>query len=190
MILYLSKLVKTQKTTSLLFYNFFFEANKLSFSIWINIDNSGEQYFRIISRYVFRLTVDRSEKLKKNVHFCWINLWQKNDIWRIQIVKLNVIYFHLAIISNQIRGMKCNLDICFGVFQDCLCQMLDMVKPKCPGKIALSDLKRCKLTSIFFDTFFNLEKYLDHEQRDPFASQREHDFEGEEVSLINSFFLC
>ncbi|XP_044750208.1 serine/threonine-protein phosphatase 2A regulatory subunit B'' subunit beta isoform X2 [Coccinella septempunctata] len=67
-------------------------------------------------------------------------------------------------------------------FKDCLCQMLDMVKPKCPGKIALSDLKRCKLTSIFFDTFFNLEKYLDHEQRDPFASQREHDFEGEEMS--------
>ncbi|XP_045472547.1 serine/threonine-protein phosphatase 2A regulatory subunit B'' subunit beta isoform X2 [Harmonia axyridis] len=67
-------------------------------------------------------------------------------------------------------------------FKDCLCQMLDMVKPKCPGKIALSDLKRCKLTSIFFDTFFNLEKYLDHEQRDPFASQRDHDFEGEEMS--------
>ncbi|KAL3283471.1 hypothetical protein HHI36_006612, partial [Cryptolaemus montrouzieri] len=67
-------------------------------------------------------------------------------------------------------------------FQDCLCQMLDMVKPKCQGKIALSDLKKCKMTSIFFDTFFNLEKYLDHEQRDPFASQRDHDFEGEEMS--------
>ncbi|XP_025835689.1 serine/threonine-protein phosphatase 2A regulatory subunit B'' subunit beta [Agrilus planipennis] len=67
-------------------------------------------------------------------------------------------------------------------FQDCLCQMLDMVKPKVPGKIALSDLKKCKMTSIFFDTFFNLEKYLDHEQRDPFASQREHDYDGQEMS--------
>ncbi|EFA03124.1 serine/threonine-protein phosphatase 2A regulatory subunit B'' subunit beta isoform X1 [Tribolium castaneum] len=67
-------------------------------------------------------------------------------------------------------------------FQDCLCQMLDMVKPKIPGKIALSDLKKCKMTPIFFDTFFNLEKYLDHEQRDPFASQRDHDIDGQEMS--------
>ncbi|XP_050310019.1 serine/threonine-protein phosphatase 2A regulatory subunit B'' subunit beta-like isoform X4 [Anthonomus grandis grandis] len=67
-------------------------------------------------------------------------------------------------------------------FQDCLCQMLDMVKPKIPGKVALADLKRCKMTPIFFDTFFNLEKYLDHEQRDPFASQRDHDIDGMEMS--------
>ncbi|CAH1117978.1 unnamed protein product [Phaedon cochleariae] len=67
-------------------------------------------------------------------------------------------------------------------FQDCLCQMLDMVKPKTPGKVSLSDLKRCKMTAIFYDTFFNLEKYLDHEQRDPFASQRDHDLDGQEMS--------
>lgn len=59
--------------------------------------------------------------------------------------------------------------------------MLDMIKPATPGKISLSDLKKCKMTSIFFDTFFNLEKYLDHEQRDPFASAREHDPDGHEV---------
>ena len=61
--------------------------------------------------------------------------------------------------------------------------MLDMIHPETPGKISLSDLKRCKMTSIFFDTFFNLEKYLDHEQRDPFA-QRDHDNDnqGREVS--------
>ncbi|KAJ8973449.1 hypothetical protein NQ317_016792 [Molorchus minor] len=67
-------------------------------------------------------------------------------------------------------------------FQDCLCQMLDMVKPKAPGKVSLSDLKKCRMTSIFYDTFFNLEKYLDHEQRDPFASQRDHDIDGQEMS--------
>lgn len=60
-------------------------------------------------------------------------------------------------------------------------QMLDMIHPATPGKISLSDLKNCKMTSIFFDTFFNLEKYLDHEQRDPFASTRDHDVDGHEV---------
>lgn len=60
-------------------------------------------------------------------------------------------------------------------FEDCLCQMLDMVKPKKPGSVTLGDLKRCKTTPIFFDTFFNLEKYMEHEQRDPFATQRDQD---------------
>ncbi|KAF7991624.1 hypothetical protein HCN44_008995, partial [Aphidius gifuensis] len=72
-------------------------------------------------------------------------------------------------------------------FEDCLCQMLDMIHPSIPRKISLSDLKKCKMTSIFFDTFFNLEKYLDHEQRDPFASTRDHDADGHELSDWDRF---
>lgn len=59
--------------------------------------------------------------------------------------------------------------------------MLDMIQPAQSDKISLGDLRKCKMTPIFFDTFFNLEKYLDHEQRDPFASQRDHDADGHEV---------
>lgn len=58
-------------------------------------------------------------------------------------------------------------------FHDLLCQMLDLVKPSSDGKITLRDLKRCRMAHIFYDTFFNLEKYLDHEQRDPFAVQKD-----------------
>ncbi|XP_006907283.1 serine/threonine-protein phosphatase 2A regulatory subunit B'' subunit alpha isoform X1 [Pteropus alecto] len=58
-------------------------------------------------------------------------------------------------------------------FHDLLCQMLDLVKPASEGKITLRDLKRCRMAHIFYDTFFNLEKYLDHEQRDPFAIQKD-----------------
>ncbi|XP_029349973.1 serine/threonine-protein phosphatase 2A regulatory subunit B'' subunit alpha isoform X3 [Echeneis naucrates] len=67
-------------------------------------------------------------------------------------------------------------------FQDLLCQMLDLVKPESAGKITLGDLKRCRMAHIFFDTFFNLEKYLDHEQRDPFAVQKDVDSDGPEPS--------
>ncbi|XP_056599477.1 serine/threonine-protein phosphatase 2A regulatory subunit B'' subunit alpha [Triplophysa dalaica] len=67
-------------------------------------------------------------------------------------------------------------------FQDLLCQMLDLVKPECPGKITLRDLKHCRMAHIFYDTFFNLEKYLDHEQRDPFAVQKDLDSDGPEPS--------
>ena len=52
-------------------------------------------------------------------------------------------------------------------------QMLDMIKPARSDCVTLGDLKRCRMTHVFFDTFFNLEKYLDHEQRDPFASHRD-----------------
>ncbi|KAK1169678.1 serine/threonine-protein phosphatase 2A regulatory subunit B'' subunit beta-like isoform X1 [Acipenser oxyrinchus oxyrinchus] len=65
-------------------------------------------------------------------------------------------------------------------FEDCLCQMLDLVKPECEGKITLHDLKKCKLSHIFFDTLFNIEKYLDHEQKDPFSRDGEN--EGQEIS--------
>ncbi|KAM6978786.1 serine/threonine-protein phosphatase 2A regulatory subunit B'' subunit beta isoform 1-T1 [Tautogolabrus adspersus] len=67
-------------------------------------------------------------------------------------------------------------------FEDCLCQMLDLVKPEVEGKITLRDLKRCKLSHIFFDTFFNIEKYLDHEQKDPFSVIRELETDGQEMS--------
>ncbi|XP_016322948.1 serine/threonine-protein phosphatase 2A regulatory subunit B'' subunit beta isoform X1 [Sinocyclocheilus anshuiensis] len=67
-------------------------------------------------------------------------------------------------------------------FEDSLCQMLDMIKPEIPGKITLRDLKRCKLSHIFFDTFFNVEKYLDHEQRDPLLAARDAETMGQEIS--------
>lgn len=54
----------------------------------------------------------------------------------------------------------------------CTQQMLDLVRPKHKEQITLRDLKSCKMTNIFFDTFFNLDKFLEHEQRDPFANVR------------------
>ncbi|KAF7494545.1 Serine/threonine-protein phosphatase 2A regulatory subunit B'' subunit alpha [Sarcoptes scabiei] len=94
--------------------------------------------------------------------------------------------------SQQVKRMEAS-----GIealpFTDCLCQMIDLVSPKDPSRITLADLKNCRLTPIFFDTFFNLEKYLDHEQRDPFASQRDEDgvsmsdwdrFAAEEYELL------
>ncbi|KAM5164905.1 serine/threonine-protein phosphatase 2A regulatory subunit B'' subunit alpha isoform 1-T4 [Mantella aurantiaca] len=67
-------------------------------------------------------------------------------------------------------------------FQDLLCQLLDLVKPEEEGRITMRDLKRCRMAHIFYDTCFNLEKYLDHEQRDPFAVQKDVDNETPEPS--------
>ena len=43
------------------------------------------------------------------------------------------------------------------------------------GKITLRDLKASKMTPVFFNTFVNIEKYLEYEQRDPIAAARESD---------------
>ena len=50
--------------------------------------------------------------------------------------------------------------------------MLDLVQPEENMKIALKDLKRCKMANIFFDTFMNLDKFLENEQKDPFTNLR------------------
>ncbi|XP_044290796.1 serine/threonine-protein phosphatase 2A regulatory subunit B'' subunit alpha isoform X2 [Varanus komodoensis] len=67
-------------------------------------------------------------------------------------------------------------------FHDLLCQMLDLVKPESEGRVTLRDLKRCRMAPVFYNTFFNLEKYLDNEQRDPFAVQKDVENDGPEPS--------
>ncbi|NWR78428.1 P2R3A phosphatase, partial [Centropus unirufus] len=67
-------------------------------------------------------------------------------------------------------------------FHDLLCQMLDLVKPEREGRVTLRDLKKCRMAHVFYNTFFNLEKYLDNEQRDPFAVQKDIDSDGPEPS--------
>lgn len=74
-------------------------------------------------------------------------------------------------------------------FVDCLCQMLDMIKPVKPGCVTLGDLKRCRMTPVFFDTFFNLEKYMENEQKDPFANQRESDYVSFLFLFIYLYFV-
>jgi serine/threonine-protein phosphatase 2A regulatory subunit B'' len=63
--------------------------------------------------------------------------------------------------------------------------MLDMIKPIKRDCITLTDLKRCKMTAIFFDTFFNLEKYMEHEQRDPFAQKEGEEVRQSKMSLVD-----
>ncbi|KFO82121.1 Serine/threonine-protein phosphatase 2A regulatory subunit B'' subunit alpha [Cuculus canorus] len=67
-------------------------------------------------------------------------------------------------------------------FHDLLCQMLDLVKPEREGRVTLRDLKKCRMAHVFYNTFFNLEKYLDNEQRDPFAVQKDIENDGPEPS--------
>lgn len=67
-------------------------------------------------------------------------------------------------------------------FEDMLCQMIDMIKPKNEDYLVVEDFlqEECQpVSGALFDALFNLNKYLSFEQRDPFQERqkREDEFE-------------
>uniref|UniRef100_A0A8R1XR96 EF-hand domain-containing protein n=1 Tax=Onchocerca volvulus TaxID=6282 RepID=A0A8R1XR96_ONCVO len=48
-------------------------------------------------------------------------------------------------------------------FDDVICNLLDLIRPKQPNVISLSDLKKCPLCTRFFNTFVNWVKYYEQE---------------------------
>ncbi|XP_054157890.1 serine/threonine-protein phosphatase 2A regulatory subunit B'' subunit beta-like isoform X2 [Oppia nitens] len=137
------------------------------------------------SEFVWFLLSEEDKRHPRSIEY-WFRCMDLDGDGYLSMYELEYFY------SEQTKRMEA-IGIEALPFNDCLCQMLDLVRPKHCGQISLSDLKRCRLTPIFFDTFFNLEKYLDHEQRDPFASSRDEDgltmsdwdrFAAEEYELL------
>lgn len=52
-------------------------------------------------------------------------------------------------------------------FADLARQAFDLVRPRCPGRVTLGDLKRCGLAAEFLDAFVNADKFLERERREP-----------------------
>ncbi|XP_021290187.1 serine/threonine protein phosphatase 2A regulatory subunit B''beta-like [Herrania umbratica] len=61
------------------------------------------------------------------------------------------------------------------LFEDILCQIVDMIGPENEGYIALRDLKGCKLSGNVFNILFNLNKFIAFESRDPFLIRQERE---------------
>jgi serine/threonine-protein phosphatase 2A regulatory subunit B'' len=57
--------------------------------------------------------------------------------------------------------------------RDTLCQLLDLVKPAAALSVTVADLKRCQLAPVFFDTLFNLAKFVLRETKHPSAIREE-----------------
>uniref|UniRef100_A0A7S4T462 EF-hand domain-containing protein n=3 Tax=Ditylum brightwellii TaxID=49249 RepID=A0A7S4T462_9STRA len=67
-------------------------------------------------------------------------------------------------------------------FEDMLCQMIDMIKPGNNDYLVVEDFLQVECAQVsgaLFDALFNLNKYLQFEQRDPFMERqkREDEFE-------------
>jgi len=67
-------------------------------------------------------------------------------------------------------------------FEDMLCQMIDMIKPANNDYLVVEDFLQTEcfqVSGALFDALFNLNKYMQFEQRDPFQERqkREDEFE-------------
>nr|DAD19955.1 TPA_asm: hypothetical protein HUJ06_021418 [Nelumbo nucifera] len=69
--------------------------------------------------------------------------------------------------EEQLHRMECMAQEPV-LFEDILCQMVDMVGPENESYFTLRDLKGCKLSGNVFNILFNLNKFMAFETRDPF----------------------
>ncbi|KAJ3682350.1 hypothetical protein LUZ60_014923 [Juncus effusus] len=76
--------------------------------------------------------------------------------------------------EEQLHRMECMAQEPV-LFEDILCQMIDMVSPENECYFTLRDLKRCKISGNIFNILFNLNKFMAFETRDPFLIRQERE---------------
>ena len=81
-----------------------------------------------------------------------------------------IFYFY----EEQIQRMECLAQEPV-LFEDILCQMMDMLKPEVDGRVTLKDLRASKMSGNFFNVLFNMNKFIAFETRDPFLMRQERE---------------
>lgn len=76
--------------------------------------------------------------------------------------------------EEQLHRMECMAQEPV-LFEDVLCQIVDMVAPENESYLTLHDLKGCKLSGNVFNILFNLNKFMAFETRDPFLIRQERE---------------
>ncbi|KAJ7978172.1 Serine/threonine-protein phosphatase 2A regulatory subunit B'' subunit alpha [Quillaja saponaria] len=76
--------------------------------------------------------------------------------------------------EEQLHRMECMAQEPV-LFEDILCQIIDMIGPEEESYITLRDLKSCKLSGSVFNILFNLNKFMAFETRDPFLIRQERE---------------
>ncbi|KAF5746955.1 serine/threonine protein phosphatase 2A regulatory subunit B''beta-like [Tripterygium wilfordii] len=76
--------------------------------------------------------------------------------------------------EEQLHRMECMAQEPV-LFEDILCQIIDMIGPEDESYITLRDLKGCKLSGSVFNILFNLNKFMAFENRDPFLIRQERE---------------
>ncbi|CAN1729904.1 Probable serine/threonine protein phosphatase 2A regulatory subunit B''gamma [Linum perenne] len=76
--------------------------------------------------------------------------------------------------EEQLHRMECMAQEPV-LFEDILCQIIDMIGPENEGLVTLRDMRRTKLAGHVFNILFNLNKFIAFESRDPFLIRQERE---------------
>ncbi|KAF7143867.1 hypothetical protein RHSIM_Rhsim05G0172200 [Rhododendron simsii] len=76
--------------------------------------------------------------------------------------------------EEQLHRMECMAQEPV-LFEDILCQIVDMIRPENESYFTIRDLKGNKLSGSIFNILFNLNKFMAFETRDPFLIRQERE---------------
>ncbi|KAF7805234.1 putative serine/threonine protein phosphatase 2A regulatory subunit B''delta isoform X1 [Senna tora] len=76
--------------------------------------------------------------------------------------------------EEQLHRMECMAQEPV-LFEDILCQIIDMIEPENESYITLRDLKGSRLSGSVFNILFNLNKFMAFETHDPFLIRQERE---------------
>ncbi|GMF18344.1 unnamed protein product [Phytophthora lilii] len=99
----------------------------------------------------------------------WFELIDTNEDGVLRADEMRVFYRH------QIHRMEC-LGHEVVPFEDILCQMSDLLHPENEGEFYHKDFIRpdkIRVSGVFFNVLFNLSKFIEFEQRDPFLLRQQ-----------------
>ncbi|KAE9007889.1 Serine/threonine protein phosphatase 2A regulatory subunit [Phytophthora rubi] len=99
----------------------------------------------------------------------WFELIDTNEDGVLRADEMRVFYRH------QIHRMEC-LGHEVVPFEDILCQMSDLLHPEKEGEFYHTDFVRpdkIRVSGVFFNVLFNLSKFIEFEQRDPFLLRQQ-----------------
>jgi len=154
------------------------------FSAAVNRTNPNKTGQMCFQDFVWFILSSEDKRTTKAIEF-WFRCMDLDGDGRLSMYELEYFY------EEQLRRLEA---MCIEPlsFENLLCQMLDLIHPADPNFVTLVDLKRkMELVHIFFDTFFDLEKYLEHENKDSFAvaAQKTIGPDGKALSEWEKFAL-
>ncbi|KAM7521728.1 hypothetical protein LguiA_011630 [Lonicera macranthoides] len=76
--------------------------------------------------------------------------------------------------EEQLHRMECMAQEPV-LFEDILCQIVDMISPEREDYITIRDFQGCRLSGHVFNILFNLNKFMAFESRDPFLIRQERE---------------
>jgi len=137
-------------------------------------DSSGRDYLSY-EDFIFFMLSEEDKANEISVRY-WFSCIDVDGDGKLNNMEMRSFY------AVQLHRMQC-LGHEIVPFEDMLCQMIDMIKPKSTEFFLVEDFLQpeCVLVSgTLFDALFNLNKYLQFESRDPYLERqkREDEFES------------